>query len=41
MNSPVGDSMAFVMEKHGQSLTASDNANVAAFVASRLEQIAP
>ncbi len=38
MGSPVGDSVAFALEKHGQALTASDNANIAAFVASRLEQ---
>jgi hypothetical protein len=38
MGSPVGNSVAFALEKHGQALTASDNANIAAYVASRLEQ---
>jgi hypothetical protein len=39
MGSPVGDSVAFVMEKHGAGITESDNANIAAFVATRLETI--
>jgi filamentous hemagglutinin family protein len=39
MGSPVGNSVAFVLEKHGQALSSADNANVAAFVASRLEQV--
>jgi hypothetical protein len=38
MSSPVGDSVAFVLEKHGQGISSSDNANIAAFIASRLEQ---
>ena len=39
MGSPVGegDSVAFVMEKHGAGITESDNANIGAFVATRLE----
>ncbi len=37
MGSPVGDSLAFVMEKHGAGITANDNTNIAAFVAARLE----
>ncbi len=39
MGSPVGDSVAFVMEKHGADVMGSDNANIAAFVAMRLEAI--
>jgi len=39
MVSPVGDSVAFVMEKYGAGVTGSDNANMAAFVATRLEAI--
>jgi hypothetical protein len=39
MGSPVGDSLAYVMEKHGAGITANDNANIAAFVATRLEAI--
>jgi hypothetical protein len=39
MGSPVadGDSVAFVIEKYGAGLTGSDNSNIAAFVATRLE----
>jgi hypothetical protein len=37
MGSPVGDSLAYTMQKYGSGVTASDNANLAAFVASRLE----
>ncbi|NQT01286.1 MAG: hypothetical protein HQ580_04635, partial [Planctomycetes bacterium] len=37
MGSPVGDSVAFVLEKYGSGVTGSDNANLAAFVAARLE----
>jgi hypothetical protein len=40
MGSPVGDSAAFVLEKHGAGITSSANVNIGAFVASRLEQIA-
>ena len=39
MGSPVGDgdSIAFVMEKYGTGITDSDNSNIAAFIATRLE----
>ncbi|MFZ2148558.1 MAG: hypothetical protein WAV28_15190, partial [Sedimentisphaerales bacterium] len=39
MGSPVagGDSIAFVMGKYGTGITASENSNIAAFVATRLE----
>jgi hypothetical protein len=37
MGSPVGDSLAFTMQKYGSGITGSDNANMAAFIASRLE----
>ena len=37
MGSPVGDSVAFVIEKYGAGLTESENSNIAAFVATRLE----
>ena len=39
MGSPVGDgdSVAFIMEKYGTGITSSDNSNIAAFVATRLE----
>jgi hypothetical protein len=37
MGSPVGDSVAFVIEKYGTGLTESENNNIAAFVATRLE----
>jgi len=37
MGSPVGDSVAFTMQKYGSGVTGSDNANMAAFVAARLE----
>ncbi len=39
MGSPVGDSVEFVMEKHGAGINASPNDNVAAYVAARLEAI--
>jgi len=40
LGSPVGDdSVAFVIEKYGAGITESDNANMAAFVAARLEAI--
>ena len=39
LGSPVDDSVAFVMEKYGAGITESDNANMAAFVATRLEAI--
>ncbi|MHC4535641.1 MAG: hypothetical protein ACYS6K_16955, partial [Planctomycetota bacterium] len=37
MGTPVGDSVAFTMQKYGSGITGSDNANMAAFVAARLE----
>jgi len=37
IGSPVGDSVAYVMEKYGSGVTGTDNANLAAFVAARLE----
>jgi hypothetical protein len=39
MGSPVadGDSIAFIMGKYGTGITGSDNSNIAAFVATRLE----
>jgi hypothetical protein len=37
LGSPVGDSLAYTMQKYGSGITGSDNANMAAFVASRLE----
>jgi hypothetical protein len=37
IGSPVGDSIAYVMEKYGKGVTDSENNNMAAFVASRLE----
>ena len=40
LGSPVGDSVAFVMEKHGAGLTASDNVNMVAFVTARIESLA-
>ncbi len=39
LGSPVGDSVAFVMEKYGAGITGSDNGNITAFVATRLETI--
>ena len=39
LGSPVGDSVAFVMEKHGAGVMGNDNANIAAFIATRLEAI--
>jgi len=39
LGSPVGDSVAFVMGKYGEGVTGSDNGNIAAFVATRLEAI--
>jgi len=39
LGSPVGDSVAFVMDKYGAGITETDNANIAAFVAMRLEAI--
>ncbi|MCD6395578.1 MAG: filamentous hemagglutinin N-terminal domain-containing protein [Planctomycetes bacterium] len=39
LGSPVGDSVAFVMEKHGAGVMGSDNANIAAYVATRMEAI--
>jgi len=37
LNSPVGDSVAFVMGKYGDAVTASDNPNIGTFIATRLE----
>ncbi|MHC4631516.1 MAG: hypothetical protein ACYS9C_09615 [Planctomycetota bacterium] len=37
LGSPVEDSLAFVMEKYGTDITESENSNLAAFVATRLE----
>jgi len=39
LGAPVGDSVAFVMDKYGAGITETDNANIAAFVAMRLETI--
>ena len=39
LGSPVDDSLVFVMGKYGAGITESDNANMAAFVATRLEAI--
>jgi hypothetical protein len=39
MKSPVGDSVAFVMGKHGQNIGSSANPNLAAYIAARLEAI--
>jgi hypothetical protein len=39
LGSPVGDSVAFVMDKYGAGMTGSENGNIAAFVAARLEAI--
>jgi len=39
LGSPVGDSVAFVMEKYGSGITDSDNGNIAAFIITRLETI--
>ena len=36
MGSPVGDSVAFVMDKYGAGVLGSDNANIASYVAMRL-----
>ena len=37
MGSPVADSVAYVMEKYGSGITGRSNADMSAFVASRLE----
>jgi hypothetical protein len=37
LGSPVDDSVAFVMARYGTGLTASDNANLASFIATRME----
>ena len=39
LGSPVGDSVAYVMEKHGAGVKDNENANIAAYVAMRLEDI--
>ncbi|MCP4257100.1 MAG: hypothetical protein GY774_06190, partial [Planctomycetes bacterium] len=37
MGSPVADSVAYVMQKYGSDVSGSDNANMAAFLAARME----
>ena len=37
LGAPIDDSLAFVMDKYGTGITGSDNTNIAAFVAARLE----
>ncbi len=37
LGSPVGDSVAYVMEKYGTQITGSSNANLTAFVTARIE----
>jgi len=39
LGSPLDDSVAYVMEKYGEGITGSDNGNIAAFVATRLESL--
>jgi hypothetical protein len=39
LGSPVGDSMAFIMEKHGAAVTESENPNIGAYVAAQLEAL--
>ena len=39
LGQPVDDSVAFVMEKYGSGIADSDNANIAAYVAMRLEAV--
>ncbi|MHC4337107.1 MAG: hypothetical protein ACYSTG_04055, partial [Planctomycetota bacterium] len=39
LGAPAGDSVAFVMDKYGAGIVGSDNGNIAAFVATRLETI--
>jgi len=39
MGSPVGDSTAFVLDRHGDAVLAQDNANISAFVGARLEML--
>jgi hypothetical protein len=39
LGSPVDDSVAFIMEKHGAGITENENTNIAAFVATRLESL--
>jgi filamentous hemagglutinin family protein len=39
LGQPVEDSVAFVMDKYGAGVTDSDNANIAAYVAMRLEAV--
>ena len=39
LGSPVGDSVAFVMEKYGAGITDGQNSNIAAFIVTRLEAI--
>ncbi len=39
LGSPVGDSVAYVMDKYGDPLAGSDNENILAFVASRMENM--
>ena len=37
LGSPVGDSIAFVMEKHGAAITENENTNIALYLEWRLE----
>ena len=39
LGSPVGDSVAFVMDKYGADVSGSDNANISSYVAMRLAAI--
>lgn len=40
LGSPVGNSVEFVMEKHGAGIMGSDNPNIGAFVAACMEGLA-
>jgi hypothetical protein len=39
LGSPVGDSVAFVMEKYGTTITENANPNIAAYIQTRLQNI--
>jgi len=39
LGSPLDDSVAFLMDKYGEGVIGSDNGNIAAFVATRLETL--
>jgi hypothetical protein len=39
LGSPVGDSVAFVMEKYGATITENDNPNIAAYIQAQLANI--